>query len=118
MPSRPDSGQRSPDLDIAVAGLRPVRLDAQGDKIALLRGLACLSEQIQEQVGLADEMVRGQHDHDAFRVNALQVQRGKTQRGRRIPGLGLEDEVAVPGPVEPGRELMPDAFGKARCSSR
>src|SRR3990172_11469911 len=53
-------------------------------------------------------MVRGEHDHDSFRVDPVQMERSKSQSWSGVPGLGFEDEVPVPGLTEFSGELYVD----------
>ena len=94
-------GQRRAALDIAIAGLRPTRGNAEGDQPPGRGRRQRGSDRGEEAVGRADVVIGGQHQQQRFRI-ALAENEGGGGGGRRGVAadrlehdrLGLDRQVA------------------------
>jgi hypothetical protein len=85
--------------DVSVAGGREGRRDPEGDQTVIRRGRLCAGpEAFPKLVRIPDGMIRRQNGQHGFRVLQIQDGRGQHQAGRRVAGLGLDEQV-------PGRSI-------------
>ena len=89
-------------LDVAEADRRLRGLDADRADVALASRLHGLPHRPVEQVRHADDVVRRERSDDHVGLSTVQDGGGQSDRGGRVTGLGLEEDVLVEARV--GRE--------------
>ena len=78
--------------EVAEAGLGMFGNDAEGGESTLARDGGRRLDRVVEGFEIADHVVRGQGEHDGVRVLLGDHQRRGDERGRGVPGDGLEDD--------------------------
>ena len=87
---RPGDGRARP--DVAIAGLRPVGGDAEGDEPLPARGARGAVDRGEEARHRGDGMVGGQDQHQRVRLLRQQQQRRDADRRRRVAAQRLEHD--------------------------
>jgi hypothetical protein len=90
---RPADVELAARTDVAEAGGRMGRLDADRDNVSFGRRVDGLADSIAEGAVRGDDLVRGEGAHDRFRIPGIQDGRGQADRGGRILGLAFEHQV-------------------------
>ena len=91
-------------LDVAIPGLGRLRLDAEGDQLALLRQRRGLLRRPQELLRRLDQVVGRQHQHDGVRRDVVgHPVRGRGNRGGGVAADRLQQVAGAHGGIDAQR---------------